>query len=146
MWLTIDTRKSYWAYFTKFHFHIVETDSKCYPFPWRFQISLMMYLQLVLEVLSVVSTLWRWLYSSWAKYSLCCLTSYISFFACNKENILLQPKKINYIQCILQLYDENNFGWRVAAEIRNAVLSHWDTRLTWKFINFFARAYHSTLS
>jgi len=45
----------------------------------------MMYLQLVLEVLSVVSALWRWLYSSCAKYNLCCFTSYISFFAYNKK-------------------------------------------------------------
>jgi hypothetical protein len=48
----------------------------------------MVYLQLVLEVLSVVSALWRWLYSSWAKYNLCCFTSYISFFACNKDIVL----------------------------------------------------------
>jgi hypothetical protein len=86
-----------------------KTNSNAIHFHTHFQTSLMIYLQLVLDVLSVVSALWRWLYSSWAKYSLCCFTSYISFFACNKENILLQPlqsEKTEGTQCVQQLYDE----------------------------------------
>jgi len=86
---------------------------------------LMMYLQLVLEVLSVVSALWRWLYSSCAKYNLCCFTSYISFFACNKKTYFTAPTgHVSYAKCSTpNLRNEADFSSKTCHHLHENVVS-----------------------
>jgi len=86
VWLAVTIKKLYWMD-NRLHqiFNLTAHSIK------QLKTLFMLYLQLVLEVLSVVSALCRWLYSSCAKYNLCCFTSYISFFACNKKTYFTAP-------------------------------------------------------